>query len=134
MSHKSDLKKSATPNCKILSVIEDDIMKTLFCLLTVFILSGCLPRAMQPPPTGWKAFHVQKHKNITPETIKKDMITCGFDNPNSSNIEDDDEQDTKYINATLCMESKGHRKYSLPKGVCYRYADKPACQTHQKKN
>lgn len=107
-------------------------MKILIMLTSILLITGCLPRAMQPPPTGWEAFHVQKHKNITPETIKKDMIICGFDNPNSSNIEDDDEQDTKYINATLCMESKGHRKYSLPKGVCHRYPDSSPCQARQK--
>ncbi len=106
-------------------------MKILIMLTSILLITGCLPRAMQPPPTGWEAFHVQKHKNITPETIKKDMITCGFDNPHTSYIEDD-EQGIKYIKAILCMEGKGHHNRSLPKGVCHRYPDSSPCQARQK--
>lgn len=104
--------------------------KLKFYILMTVLMTGCSMNYFQPPPDAWEYFYKQKRGDTPFEVIKKDMLACGFDNPYSSYIEANDEHGTQYINATLCMESKGYRKSSLPKGVCERYKDMPACQKH----
>lgn len=111
-------------------------LAVLICVTS--LLNGCilfmLADRSPPPMDGWESFRMPKIKNISSEMIKQDMLACGFDSTSSTYIASNDKFDTQYINAVLCMESKGYQRSSLPKGVCYRYADKPACQAHQKKN
>ncbi|MFC0821403.1 hypothetical protein [Moraxella marmotae] len=102
-------------------------------LCIALILTGCLPRAMQPPISNWESFRKPTNKKITSEMIKQDMLICGFDSPYTTYIASNDEFNTQYINAILCMENKGYQRNTLPKGVCYRYADKPACQAYRQR-
>ncbi|MFB2539213.1 hypothetical protein, partial [Acinetobacter sp. c3-l95] len=37
-------------------------------------------------------------------------------------------QEVYYVKSQLCMERKGYKDNSLPRGVCYRYADSQACK------
>lgn len=90
-------------------------------------MTGCSFRGFQPPPDEWEGYFKQKRGDTPFEVVKQDMLACGFDTPYSGYIKPADPDFTPYINAVLCMESKGYRKSSLPNGVCYQYKDKPAC-------
>ncbi|USZ15111.1 hypothetical protein NGM44_01545 [Moraxella sp. FZFQ2102] len=38
-------------------------MKILIMLTSILLITGCLPRAMQPPPYAWEMFY--KNKKMT---------------------------------------------------------------------
>ncbi len=102
-------------------------MKTLFPLLFIFILASC-STSWDPPPQGYKIYQTRKTND---EQIKQDMKECGFPDVHNNNHYFVNYHN-EYVASSLCMESKGYRNSSLPKGVCYRYPDSSPCQDRQK--
>ncbi|MDO4223974.1 MAG: hypothetical protein Q4D05_08115 [Acinetobacter sp.] len=97
-------------------------------LCIALTLTGCLPRAMQPPPDAWEFFYKNKKKDTSFEVVKGDMIKCGFDNThdNSAYMTDD-----AYIRANQCMEKLGYKHSGpLKRGICthWLYINQPACK------
>lgn len=85
-------------------------MKTLFILLVgIILLTGCLPRAMQPPPDAWTKYYKQKRYDTPEDIVRKDMINCGFDN-SSDNIHMllDKNKVELAAKAGYCMIQKGY--------------------------
>ncbi|PNK61313.1 hypothetical protein [Psychrobacter sp. FDAARGOS_221] len=107
--------------------------KWILYILMTALMTGCITRIDQPLPDAWEYFYKHKKGDTPFEVIEKDMLSCGFDNAGSSYIEANDEYKTQYINAMLCMESKGYRKESVDEPtICLNpaYKDKPACKKH----
>ncbi|PNK61314.1 hypothetical protein [Psychrobacter sp. FDAARGOS_221] len=107
--------------------------KWILYILMTALVTGCITRIDQPQPDIWEYYYKHKKGDTPFEVIKKDMLACGFDSTRTGYIEGDDEHDTQYINASLCMESKGYRKESIKEPtVCLNpaYKEEPACQKY----
>ncbi|WP_146025239.1 hypothetical protein [Moraxella sp. RCAD0137] len=107
-------------------------MKILIMLTSILLITGCLPRAMQPPPQGYKSYQ-SRHPRINVEQIKRDMTECGFPDVNNVSSHFVHNHDG-YVASNLCMEHKGYKEGSLPRGVCHRYPDSSPCQARQSNN
>ncbi|MFC0821405.1 hypothetical protein [Moraxella marmotae] len=105
-------------------------MKTLMVLISILLITGCLPRSMQPPPKGYESYH-SRHPRIKVETIKQDMRECGFpDVYNEAGYFVDDKNG--FAQSNICMEKKGYRNIEGRRGVCSSdiFKNTEACQKH----
>lgn len=113
--------------------MEQAMTKWIFYAFITVLMTGCSMNYFQPPPDAWEYFYKHKRGDTPFEVVKQDMLACGFDNPYSSYIKANDEYDTQYINAVLCMERKEYRKESIEEStICLNpaYEKEPACQKH----
>lgn len=108
-------------------------LAVLICVTS--LLNGCIlfmfADRSGPLRESWEAFYKNKKKDVPAEIVKQDMLGCGFDNTHN-NIGMLLNNQENYVKAQLCMENKGYKVTSLPKGVCHRYPDSSACQARQK--
>lgn len=101
-------------------------MKILALIMVTILVASCSYSFNQPPLQSYEYFR-KSGQTVDIDIVQKDMLDCGFDNP-FDNKEMLFNNKNEYVKAYLCMEQKGYKKDTLPKGICHRYKDQPACQ------
>lgn len=87
----------------------------------------------QPLQYSYEGYYKNKKSDTPSDMVKADMLDCGFENVfNNISMALNDED--SYVKSRLCMEHKGYRDNSLPRGVCHRYPDSSPCQAQQSNN